>query len=68
MHPLKVSLEDLYNGASKKLSLSRDILCPKCKGYVINLTLSCNLPALNSSEIKQKVYFSYVNSLFLSLI
>ncbi|KAF3440073.1 hypothetical protein FNV43_RR18351 [Rhamnella rubrinervis] len=32
MHTLKVSLEDLYNGTSKKFSLSRDILCPKCKG------------------------------------
>nr|BAA76883.1 DnaJ homolog protein [Salix gilgiana]BAA76888.1 DnaJ homolog protein [Salix gilgiana] len=31
-HPLKVSLEDLYNGTSKKLSLSRNILCAKCKG------------------------------------
>ncbi|KAF8380534.1 hypothetical protein HHK36_028021 [Tetracentron sinense] len=32
VHSLKVSLEDLYNGTSKKLSLSRNILCPKCKG------------------------------------
>lgn len=32
VHTLKVSLEDLYNGTSKKLSLSRNILCPKCKG------------------------------------
>lgn len=32
VHPLKVSLEDLYNGTSKKLSLSRNIICPKCKG------------------------------------
>ncbi|KAJ7540448.1 hypothetical protein O6H91_10G015400 [Diphasiastrum complanatum] len=32
VHPLKVSLEDLYKGTSKKLSLSRNILCPKCKG------------------------------------
>lgn len=32
VHPLKVSLEDLYNGTSKKLSLSRNILCAKCKG------------------------------------
>ncbi|XP_047321866.1 dnaJ protein homolog [Impatiens glandulifera] len=31
-HPLKVSLEDLYNGTSKKLSLSRNVLCSKCKG------------------------------------
>ncbi|CAN6477967.1 unnamed protein product [Victoria cruziana] len=32
VHTLKVSLEDLYNGTSKKLSLSRNVLCPKCKG------------------------------------
>lgn len=29
---LKVSLEDLYNSTSKKLSLSRKVLCPKCRG------------------------------------
>jgi DnaJ family protein A protein 2 len=34
VHTLKVSLEDLYNGTSKKLSLSRNILCQKCKGYI----------------------------------
>ncbi|KAI9181875.1 hypothetical protein LWI28_019554 [Acer negundo] len=32
VHTLKVSLEDLYNGTSKKLSLSRNVLCAKCKG------------------------------------
>ncbi|KAF5742494.1 dnaJ protein [Tripterygium wilfordii] len=32
IHPLKVSLEDLYNGTSKKLSLSRNVICSKCKG------------------------------------
>jgi DnaJ family protein A protein 2 len=32
VHPLKVSLEDLYNGTSKKLSLSRSVICLKCKG------------------------------------
>ncbi|MCD9640000.1 DNAj domain protein, partial [Datura stramonium] len=32
VHPLKVSLEDLYNGTSRKLSLSRSVLCTKCKG------------------------------------
>lgn len=35
VHPLKVSLEDLYNGTSKKLSLSRNVLCSKCKGLVL---------------------------------
>ncbi|PIN07056.1 Molecular chaperone (DnaJ superfamily) [Handroanthus impetiginosus] len=32
VHPLKVSLEDLYLGATKKLSLSRNVLCSKCNG------------------------------------
>lgn len=32
VHSLKVSLEDLYNGTSKKLSLSRNVICAKCKG------------------------------------
>ncbi|KAF5196559.1 Chaperone protein dnaj protein [Thalictrum thalictroides] len=32
VHNLKVSLEELYCGTSKKLSLSRNILCSKCKG------------------------------------
>ncbi|PKA66051.1 DnaJ protein like [Apostasia shenzhenica] len=31
-HPMKVSLEDLYNGITKKLSLSRNVLCSKCNG------------------------------------
>jgi DnaJ family protein A protein 2 len=29
---MMVSLEDLYNGTTKKLSLSRSVLCSKCKG------------------------------------
>lgn len=33
VHSLKVSLEDVYNGTSKRLSLSRSALCQKCKGY-----------------------------------
>ncbi|KAI4356676.1 hypothetical protein L6164_000681 [Bauhinia variegata] len=32
VHSLNVTLVDLYNGTSKKLSLSRNILCPKCRG------------------------------------
>lgn len=32
VHSLKVSLEDLYLGTSKKLSLSRNVICSKCSG------------------------------------
>lgn len=32
VHPLKVSLEDLYNGAVRKLALQKNVVCPKCEG------------------------------------
>mmetsp|Transcript_1205 Transcript_1205/g.4272 ORF Transcript_1205/g.4272 Transcript_1205/m.4272 type:complete len:412 (+) Transcript_1205:249-1484(+) len=31
-HPMKVTLEDLYNGTTKKLSMSKNVLCRSCKG------------------------------------
>lgn len=31
-HSLKVTLEDLYNGKTTRLSLSKRIICPKCNG------------------------------------
>lgn len=31
-HPLKVSLEDLYNGKTAKLQLSKTVVCKKCNG------------------------------------
>ncbi|KAK8954556.1 hypothetical protein KSP39_PZI002893 [Platanthera zijinensis] len=32
IHPLKVTLEDLYTGTSKKHTLCRNVLCSQCKG------------------------------------
>ena len=32
MHALKVNLEDLYNGITKKLSLAKNVICGKCEG------------------------------------
>ncbi|XP_063295141.1 dnaJ homolog subfamily A member 4-like [Pelobates fuscus] len=31
-HKLSVTLEDLYNGTTRKLSLQKNMICPKCKG------------------------------------
>ncbi|KAL5021318.1 hypothetical protein ScPMuIL_000473 [Solemya velum] len=31
-HPLKVTLEDLYNGKTAKLQLSKTVICTKCNG------------------------------------
>jgi len=32
VHQLKVSLDDLYNGVTKRLSLQKNVICDKCKG------------------------------------
>nr|XP_039274580.1 dnaJ homolog subfamily A member 1-like [Styela clava] len=32
MHRLKVSLEDMYNGATRRLSLQKNVICSKCEG------------------------------------
>ncbi|CAH1104467.1 unnamed protein product [Psylliodes chrysocephalus] len=32
MHPLKVTLEDLYNGKTSKLQLSKNVICATCNG------------------------------------
>ena len=32
VHGLKLGLDDLYNGVTKKLSLSRNVICQKCDG------------------------------------
>jgi len=31
-HPMAVTLEDLYNGSVRKLSLQKNIICPHCQG------------------------------------
>uniref|UniRef100_A0A8C5R103 DnaJ heat shock protein family (Hsp40) member A2 n=1 Tax=Leptobrachium leishanense TaxID=445787 RepID=A0A8C5R103_9ANUR len=37
MHPLKVSLEDLYNGKTTKLQLSKNVLCSSCSGFILKM-------------------------------
>ncbi|XP_041011522.1 dnaJ protein homolog [Juglans microcarpa x Juglans regia] len=45
IHPLKVSLEDLYNGTSKKFSLSHNVTCSKCKGKGSKSSASMECPS-----------------------
>jgi len=52
VHAMKVSLEDLYNGTSKKLSLSRNILCPKCKGKGSKSGASSKCPGCQGSGVR----------------
>ncbi len=32
IHQLAVSLEDLYNGTTRKLALQKNVICDKCEG------------------------------------
>lgn len=32
VHQLSVSLEDMYNGAMRKLALQKNVICDKCEG------------------------------------
>lgn len=32
MHPLNVSLEELHNGATRKLALQKNVICASCEG------------------------------------
>ncbi|VDK37134.1 unnamed protein product [Taenia asiatica] len=32
VHPLAVTLEELYNGSTRKLYVTRSVMCPKCGG------------------------------------
>lgn len=32
VHPLQVTLEELYNGSTRKLALQKNVICDKCEG------------------------------------
>lgn len=32
VHPLSVTLEELYNGATRKLNVTKSVICDKCEG------------------------------------
>ena len=35
VHQLRVSLDDLYNGTTRKLSLKKKVICAKCEGRIL---------------------------------
>jgi DnaJ family protein A protein 1 len=39
VHQLAVSLEELYNGAVRKLALQKNVVCDKCEGKRVNSCL-----------------------------
>ncbi|KAG8483547.1 hypothetical protein CXB51_022450 [Gossypium anomalum] len=55
VHTLKVSLEDLYLGTSKKLSLSRNVICSKCNGKGSKSGASMTCPGCQGSGMKVSI-------------
>jgi DnaJ family protein A protein 2 len=37
VHHLRLNLEDLYTGITKKLAVTRQIVCPECDVYFIDI-------------------------------
>lgn len=37
VHPLTVTLEELYKGSTRKLNVTRNVICPKCEGNVYKI-------------------------------
>ncbi|KAJ0463408.1 putative Heat shock protein DnaJ, cysteine-rich [Helianthus annuus] len=55
VHPLKVSLEDLYNRTSKKLSLSWNVICSKCNGKGLKSSASMKCGGCQGSGMKVSI-------------
>lgn len=32
VHQIKVTLKEMYNGNTRKLAVTKDVICEKCKG------------------------------------
>ncbi|KAM1673922.1 hypothetical protein ACFX2K_040056 [Malus domestica] len=55
IHPLKVSLKDLYNGTSKKLSFALNKICSKCKGKGSKSGASMKCPGCQGFGMKVSI-------------
>uniref|UniRef100_A0A803NDP2 CR-type domain-containing protein n=1 Tax=Chenopodium quinoa TaxID=63459 RepID=A0A803NDP2_CHEQI len=55
VHPLKVSLEDLFTGTTKKLSLSRNVICLKCTGKVSKSGVSMKCSGCQGTGMKVSI-------------
>jgi DnaJ family protein A protein 2 len=53
VHPLKVSLEELYNGTTKKLSLAKNVICSKCDGCAARRAARSLRSALTQNAVRQ---------------
>lgn len=60
VHQLGVSLEDLYNGAVRKLALQKNVICDKCEGKLIRDSFSKTQISIFQVSVERKVLYRNV--------
>ncbi|XP_009281700.1 PREDICTED: dnaJ homolog subfamily A member 1, partial [Aptenodytes forsteri] len=56
VHQLLVSLEDLYNGTTRKLSLQKNIICRKCGGCGVREGAQRRCPKCHGSGMEVRIH------------
>uniref|UniRef100_A0A8C2TSE0 DnaJ homolog subfamily A member 1-like n=3 Tax=Neognathae TaxID=8825 RepID=A0A8C2TSE0_COTJA len=56
VHQLSVSLEDLYNGTTRKLSLQKNIICRKCGGCGVREGAQRRCPKCHGSGMEVRIH------------
>ncbi|NWR49040.1 DNJA1 protein, partial [Regulus satrapa] len=56
VHQLSVSLEDLYNGSTRKLSLQKNIICRKCGGCGVREGAQRRCPKCHGSGMEVRIH------------
>jgi DnaJ-class molecular chaperone len=58
VHHLAVTLEDLYNGKTKKVALTKDTICSGCKGFVfMPVLISASLVPFSKADSYLNIQF-----------
>ncbi|XP_075580411.1 dnaJ homolog subfamily A member 1-like isoform X2 [Pelecanus crispus] len=56
VHQLSVSLEDLYNGTTRKLSLQKNVICRKCGGCGVREGAQRRCPKCHGSGMEVRIH------------
>ncbi|XP_075763031.1 dnaJ homolog subfamily A member 1-like isoform X3 [Pelodiscus sinensis] len=56
VHPLSVTLEDLYNGTTRKLSVQKNIICSKCNGCGVREGVNSRCPKCHGTGMEFHVH------------
>ena len=54
---MKVTLEELYNGAEKKVSIKKNVICPKCRGT-----------GAKDGKVKRFIYLYFILNAIMNIV